>query len=214
MNKVHADTIERLAEELQPVRPMKARDGYLLAGAAGAVTLMAVVLVAGMWDGVVTGEASPFFAVVNGLLLVVGLAGIAASVALAGPHVGNRQDSANWALAMLGVLPLAALASAIGAPAGLSDTLVDPHALTCFLSGSVASALTFVALAFWLKRGAPVSTVSAGTVAGAAAGAVGSFAYGWSCPIDGVAHLGIWHVLPVALCAAIGRIVMPRFLRW
>lgn len=213
MNTRNAALIAELSDELEPVRPMRAREGYAVLALAGAVTIGAVWMVAGLWDGVLTGTASPFFIIINGLLLLVALSAIGASIALASPHVGNRQDGPRWALAMLGVMPLAALGMMLGKGAGLAS-LMDPHALTCFAAGSATSALTFVALAWWLKRGAPVSTALSGTIAGVAAGAAGSFAYGLSCPIDGLAHLGIWHVLPVVLCGVLGRIALPRIIRW
>ena len=90
----------------------------------------------------------------------------------------------------------------------------DPYGLDCFLAGSAFSVLTFAALVGWLRRGAPVSPTLAGTFTGIAAGALGSFAYGLACPIDTLAHLGIWHALPVALGALVGRLGVPPLVRW
>lgn len=213
MNRPNAALIAELTEDLTPVRAMKARDGMLLAGLAGAVTVLAVWLVAGLWDGIVTGEASAFFVVTNGLLLVLGIAAIAAVVSLASPSVGNRHDGPKWALSMVAILPVAALFTLVGLGEGLGAA-VDAYAFHCLASGTAASALTFVALTYWLKRGAPVSVETAGLFAGIASGAIGSFAYGLSCPIDGVMHLGLWHVFPVAIAGLIGRLVLPRLIRW
>lgn len=213
MNRHNAALIAQLTEDLQPVRAMKGRDGLLLAALAGAVTVLAVWLAADLWDGVVTGEASPFFFVTNGLLLVLGLAAVAATVALASPSVGNRQDAPKWSMAMVGILPLTALATVLASGTGLA-ALMDPYSLHCLTAATGASALTFVALTYWLRRGAPVSVQTAGLFAGVASGAIGSFAYGLSCPLDGVAHLGLWHVLPVAITGLVGRAVLPRLIRW
>lgn len=213
MNRNNAALIADLTEDLAPVRAMRPRDGYLLVGLSAAVSLFAVWLIAGLWDGVVTGTASPFFIIANGLLLLVGLAAIGATVALASPHVGSSHDGPGWALAMLGVLPVTALAVVAGT-GGDFASMADPYALSCLASGTAAGSLTFVGLAFWLRRGAPVSTTLAGTMAGIASGAVGSFVYGLSCPIDGLSHLGIWHVLPVMAGGALGRIALPRLIRW
>ena len=213
MNRHNAALIAQLTEDLQPVRAMKGRDGLLLAALAGAVTVLAVWLAADLWDGVVTGEASPFFFVTNGLLLVLGLAAVAATVALASPSVGNRQDAPKWSMAMVGILPLTAVATVLASGTGLA-ALMDPYSLHCLTAATGASALTFVALTYWLRRGAPVSVQTAGLFAGVASGAIGSFAYGLSCPLDGVAHLGLWHVLPVAITGLVGRAVLPRLIRW
>ena len=47
-----------------------------------------------------------------------------------------------------------------------------------------------------------------------AAGAIGTLLYGLSCPIDSVTHLGIWHVVPVAVAAVAGRLIVPRMIAW
>ncbi|GAA4044043.1 NrsF family protein [Parerythrobacter jejuensis] len=213
MNRANQALIAELTEDLQPVRAMKARDGLMLAGLAGAITVLAVWLVAGLWDGIVTGEASAFFLITNGLLLVLGIAAVTAVVALASPSVGNRQDGPKWALSMIAILPVAGLFAALRLGEGIGAA-VDPYAFHCLASGTAASALTFVALTYWLKRGAPVSTETAGLFAGIASGAIGSFAYGLSCPIDGVTHLGLWHVFPIAIAGALGRAILPRIIRW
>lgn len=53
-----------------------------------------------------------------------------------------------------------------------------------------------------------------GFYTGVAAGALGSLAYGLSCPFDAIGHLGIWHVAPVAVSAALGRLGVPVLIRW
>jgi hypothetical protein len=114
---------------------------------------------------------------------------------------------------MVAILPLTAVMTTIAAGHAIAD-LFDAHSMYCLASGMLASLLTFAALTWWLRRGAPVSTAAAGLWAGIAAGAIGSFAYGLSCPIDTVDHLGIWHIAPVAICGALGRIVLPGLIRW
>ena len=213
MNRPNSALIAELTEDLAPVRVMKARDGMFLTGLAGVITVLAVWLAADLWDGMISGEASAFFFVTNGLLLVLGLAAIAAVVALASPSVGNRQDAPTWALGMVAILPITALITTFASGAGVGG-LTDPYSLHCLACGTAASALTFVALTYWLKRGAPVSAETAGLFAGVASGAIGSFAYGLSCPIDGVAHLGLWHVFPVVIAGVIGRVILPRLIRW
>lgn len=213
MNRSTKGLIAELADELVPVRPMQPRRGLELVALAGLATLLAVALVAGLWRGPVMGEATPFFFVTNGLLLLVGIAAASAAVALANPSVGNRHDAPGWASAMLAILPLTAMVTTLASGEGIG-ALIDTASLHCLSSGTAASALTFVALAYWLKRGAPVSTARAGLFAGIAAGAIGGFAYGLSCPIDTVAHLGLWHVAPVAICGLLGRAILPRLIRW
>ncbi|MBT8388033.1 MAG: DUF1109 domain-containing protein, partial [Altererythrobacter sp.] len=66
----------------------------------------------------------------------------------------------------------------------------------------------------WLRPGAPVSQQAAGWFTGIASGAIGTLIYGMSCPVDSVTHMGIWHVVPVAVAAVAGRLIVPKLITW
>ncbi len=205
--------IDQMAAELAPVRALSMRDGMLLVGVAALVTVLAVELVKGLWGGAFDGGASTFFIVANGLFLLLGIAAAAAVIGMASPRVGNRHEGPRWAMAMAGIVPAAAIAAILG-QGNSTGVLADPYGVTCMLSSLVASLLTATALVTWLKRGAPVSVNTAGLYVGVASGALGTVAYGLSCPVDGVMHIGVWHAAPVAIAALVGRFALPGFLRW
>lgn len=205
--------IEQMAADLQPVRTIKFRDGVILVALAAIITVLGVEIVDGLWRGIVNGQASPFFIIGNGLLLILGVSSANSVLKMATPRVGNSHDGPKWAMAMAAVLPLAAFITLAGHDHGMS-ALDDPYGLTCFLSGLVASTVTAGALIYWLRKGAPVSPNTAGLHIGVASTALGSVAYGLSCPLDGVVHLGLWHAAPVVVGAIIGRYALPPLLRW
>ena len=213
MNKNRDNLIAGLTEELTPVRSFKERDGMKLVAIAAAITLAGVLAIEGLWVGAFQGEAAPFFWVTNGLLLLLGLASAGAAIAMASPGVGNRHDAPKWSFAMLGVLPLAAVMSIVshGTETAAHN---DPFALHCFTASLIASIGIGGALTMWLRRGAPVSQETAGWFTGIAAGALGTLLYGLSCPADSVTHLGIWHVVPVAVAAVAGRFIVPKLIAW
>ena len=213
MNDRPNPLIEGLAAELEPVRVPTRREGLAWIALAVAATVLAVELVEGLWRGILAGHASAMFWIANGLLVVLGVAAATSAVTMAGPRVGNRHSAPAWAMAALAVLPLAVLATLVTGSETHSP-LADRHGIGCALGGFAAGTLTAAALVLWLRRGAPVSPAAAGLHAGVAAGALGSAAVGLSCPIDGTMHLGIWHVLPVAMGAAIGRLAIPPLVRW
>lgn len=214
MNQNRDSLIAGLTEELCPVRPFRARDGIILLAVSVMVTLVGIELVEGLWRGILSGEPAPFFWVTSGLLLVLGLAASAAVVTIASPSVGNRHDAPKWASAMLAVLPLAAILSALPHPAAVGAIMADAHASHCVKASLVATSASFLAMVLWLRRGAPVSLDRAGWFTGIGAGALGTLAYGLSCTIDSVTHLGIWHVAPVAIAAIVGRVAVPYLVRW
>lgn len=213
MDRTPNPLIAELSDDLEPVRPMTLREGLVWVGVAIVATLLLVEIIEGLWRGIIAGQASPLFFIANGLLLVLGLASATSTLLMSGPRVGNRHEAPKWALAAVAVLPLAAIATAFQHGA-VHSPLADPYGLECAVYGLSAGILTAGALTLWLRRGAPVSLNAAGFHAGLASGALGSVAYGLSCPLDGAMHLGIWHVIPVAVAGLIGRFAIPPLVRW
>lgn len=205
--------IAQLVDELEPVRPLRIRHGLALVALATGLTIAAVALSQGMWSGPVDGQAAAIFFVANGLIALVGIAAARAVVRMATPRVGVSQTGLRWVLAALAILPVTALlmVARAGTAAGLDHA---PEGLDCFLAGTASGIGVAAALVVWLRRGAPVAPGLAGIYTGIAAGALGAFAHGLSCPFDTIGHLGIWHIAPVAVSAALGRLIVPGLVRW
>ncbi len=213
MERVPNPLVAELANDLAPVRTLKLRDGLALALLALVVTVLLVQLAEGLWMTGMSGHASPFFYIGNGLLLALGAAAAVAVVSMSSPRVGNRYEGPKWAMATAAVLPVAALVNLLAQPGG-PTAYHDQHGVYCLFAGLVCSLLVTTALVLWLRRGAPVSTGTAGLLTGVAATALGSAAYGLSCPIDDVMHIGLWHAAPVLVGAIAGRVLLPPMLRW
>lgn len=213
------DLIAALTEDLTPVKRVDPRQGALLIGFAALVASAISIAVFEFWTGMINGQASGFFWITNGLLLGLGAASTAALVASALPRVGARANAPWWSAAMLAVVPVAALLTLLPIEAGhdhTAGTFADPVLWywECAAYGLVAALLVATASVLFLRRGAPVSMERAGWLTGLASGALGSVAYGVTCPLDTIAHVGIVHVAPVAVAAVIGRFVVPPLIRW
>ena len=212
-NRTQSDLIASLSADLAPVRPLRAATGWALVVCAAIASGAIAVLTMGLSPAFVSGHPASHLVIANGLLLVLGLSAAAAVVAMASPAVGPRHDGPKWALGMVAILPLAAVLLMIASAD--FDVLAHPVAgLDCALMGTLFGSLTAAALVMWLRRGAPVSLTRAGFYVGVAAGALGSVGYGLSCPWDSFEHIGIWHVMPVAICAGLGAAIVPRLVRW
>lgn len=208
-----SDFIAQMADDLTPVTPIRPLHAWLGVALAVVVTVMALMVVEGLWSGLTMGEASAYFFIVHGLLLVMGIAAATNVIRMARPRVGNDYSGAKWATGMVAVLPFAALWSLFSAP-----ELAHAHSLawglSCVAAATLSSSLTFVVLIMWLRRGAPVSLRSAGWQSGVAAGGMGTVAYALCCPLDDIVHLGIYHVAPIGITALIGAVVVPKLVRW
>lgn len=211
MNNRSEFHIQQLVEDLQPRAPMKRWNGWALVLAALAATIAVVALGFGLARA---GVSAPIYVLANGLMLVLGTAASLAVISMAMPRVGRRHDAPKWAMASVGLVPLAAIGAALSDGAGAAVVGANDHDLACLVLGSLFATITAGVLLYWLRRGAPVSPNRAGLYLGLASGAMGTFAYGLSCPVLSVGHVGIWHVLPILLWAVLGRLTVPIVIRW
>lgn len=214
MNTSTDRLIESLTGQLTPVRALRMRDGLALTLAAGALTIAVVLGWLGLRRELLAGEASAMFVIANGLILLLGLAAAAAVVRMGSPQVGNRHEGWKWALAMAGLLPLAALVRLARHWQEWPQITSGIQGPDCMLHALVLSVFTAAALTLWLRRGAPASPPLAGMLTGIAAGALGTFAYGLACPVETIYHLGVWHSLPMVVGALVGRFAIAKLISW
>jgi len=209
------DLIAALTEDVTPVKRVRSADGMALIAFATIIAAVVSISVYEWWDGLLTGEASGYFLITHGLLLLLGAASGAGLVNGAMPRVGAQSSSAFWGALMIGVLPVGAVLSLLSGHGNHAhEGLNDPVAMMCLTGSLSAAAIVMVASVLWLRRGAPVSIERSGWLTGLAAGALGAVAYGITCPLDTFSHVGLWHVAPVAISAVIGRLVVPPLIRW
>lgn len=214
--------IAALADDLAPVERLKPALGIWLIAFAALVAGLCCVVIFEFWSGMLTGEASAFYWITNGMLLLLGAASTSGLVASALPRVGARGHAPYWSAAMLAMAPVAAIITVFlleanhDPSAAASSVLTDPVTWhwECGLNGTVAGFVVALAGVLYLRRGAPVAPRRSGWLTGLAAGSLGAFGYNITCSLDTVAHVGVWHTLPVLAWAVIGRIAVPRLIRW
>lgn len=210
--------IASLTEDLTPVKAIRPREGVAMIVFGGIIASLACVFIFGFWTGMFTGQASGFFWITNGLLAICGAASTAALAATGVPKVGARSTAPAWATAMLAIMPLTAIITFLTLEPGHNHVghLMQPSMadLKCAACALAASFVVSAACVIYLRRSAPVSLESAGWLTGLASGSLGALAYGITCPLDDITHLGIYHVLPVAAAAIISRYAVPPLIRW
>lgn len=205
--------IDRLSGEAAAVQPMKSSRGRLLLAAVAALSVAMAYEVYGLREDVMAMNPPPMLAVSLGLFAILAIAAGSSAVRMARPQVGAGQSGAPWALAATMLLPLTALISLYSNPS-MASGLGTHQGMRCLTFGLVTGSATLAFLTLWLRKGAPVAPERSAWFAGLAAGAVGAFANSLECPVDSIAHLGLWHVGEVILGGLIGRLVLPPLLRW
>lgn len=205
--------IDSLAQEAVPVRPQSAWTGRILLGLVGLATVAVTFLLFGLRDDVARLAPAPAIALAAGLMALVAVAAGVNAVRMARPQVGSQSSGPAWALAALMVVPAVALIGIAADPARIAGLSPDTG-LFCLVLGLLAGTATIGFLYWWQRRGAPVQPERAAWFAGLAGGAVGALAVTLECPLDSLAHVGVWHVAAVPLSGLAARLILPRFLRW
>ena len=206
--------LDSLVADLKPVAPLRQGMGMAFASLALALGATLVVAVLGLRRDLAAGHPDPFVLTAAGVFLVLALASAWGAIDMARPAVGIRRDGWGWTAAMAAVVPGSALALILTDLVTGQAIDFDRGGIVCLALGIGIGLLTGGALILWLRRGAPSSPTRAGLLIGVAAGAAGIFAVSLWCPHDSLLHIGIWHGATVVFAGLLGRIGLPRLLRW
>jgi hypothetical protein len=204
-----AHVIDSLVADLAPVAPMHSGPAIARTAAAVLASVALIALSLGQRDHV-----SALFLLSAGLFLVLGIATALTLIAMSRPQVGSDRTGWGWAAAMAALLPATTLVLGFShMPSAWAES--DPGAgLLCLAMGLVAGLASAAVLIAWLRRGAPTSPERAGWIVGIAAGSLGMFAFSLYCPDDSIYHIGLWHSASVVTAALLGRLIVPRLIRW
>ncbi|RDV07683.1 DUF1109 domain-containing protein [Sphingorhabdus pulchriflava] len=205
--------ILQLVDELEPVRPMSMRRALILPVGMTVAAIAIIAAYAGLRADLMAGAPHPMFLLRAGTLLLLGLVCAATLLAMANPGVGRHSNGWKTALAAALLFPLAATILAVAEqPSGSSGTMQS--GIQCLTFSFVGGFATATPMVLWLRRGAPVAPEKAGWLTGLAAGGLGAFAYNFHCPFNSIVYTGFWYSLAVGICALLGRLIVPRLIRW
>jgi hypothetical protein len=212
-DRIQSFDIEMMVAELEPVRAFRLSRGIIMVAALVSAAIVMILTIKGMRADLRAANPDPMFLLRAGLLLLLGSASGFAVLSMASPAVGKPGQSWKMALAAAALFPLAALILAMTGGGG--EAVHNFHyGLDCLKFSIIGALATAIPMVFWLRRGAPTSPNRAGWLTGVASGGLGSFAYGLHCPFNDVVYIGLWYTLAVGICAVIGRLIVPRLIRW
>jgi hypothetical protein len=205
--------IQSLVDDLEPVRSVNPKRSMLLPVAAMLLALTVIVLWLGPRADIMAGEPSSMFLLRGGILLLLALSSLWAVVRMASPSVGRHDNNWKVALAAAALFPVAAILVAMKKDP-MPEITATRDGMECLRMSVISGLFTAIPMVLLLRHGAPTSPNRAGWVTGFAAGGLGAFAYSMHCPANGIIYIGLWYTLAVGICAVLGRLVVPRLIRW
>ncbi|WP_295526518.1 NrsF family protein [Novosphingobium sp. Chol11] len=209
--------IDQMVADLTPVDPLRLVDGVIAGLAATALVVGAVALLFGWRDDLLAGQPSLLVVARSGILLLAGAALLMAVVLGALPGRDDRAARRAGTL-LLGLFPLGLAVltgQAVISRTGLSYAEVGAlSAARCFVISLCCALVVAGAVVAWLRRAAPTDLARAGWLTGAAAGALGTFAYSLFCPSNSLAFAVTVYPAAILLAALLSRLVVPQVVRW
>jgi hypothetical protein len=210
--------IDSLAADIQPMKSIKPSMGVTVVLLATFVAALGVIAYFGARSDISAGAPDPIVLVRGMLLILLGLATSFAVSNAARPAVGQGHNGWLWALAAAMVLPLAALLlygyHMMRAEPFAAGEMDFHYGMACLGISAASALLIGAAQTLWLQRGAPTDLNRAGWLVGLAAGSFGTFSYSLHCPSNSIYYVGLFYALAVALCAVMGRLIVPRLIKW
>jgi hypothetical protein len=206
--------IERLAADVERVRPHAVPKRVLLGLALGALASALLLLSAmGLRSDLVAALQSGFFWLKGAYALSLALVASAMVIELARP--GGAASKQSWLILPILGLAGASLGQLLYAPQDMwLALLLGKSWLVCPLRILALAAPIFVALLWSFRRLAPTDLRSAGAAAGLLSGAMAAVIYCLSCPETSAIFLLAWYNLGIGLAGALGALLGPKFLRW
>jgi hypothetical protein len=206
--------IQRLAENVKPVRPLLNPWIRTAVWLALSVLYIAIVfLVMTPRHDLFDALSEPRFVIEQVSALLTGIAAAAASFATVVPGYSRR-------LLLLPLLPLAGWLGSLGqgclqdlvrrGPQGLSLQ----HDPACFLFIVFLGVVPGIAIIMMLRRGAPLTPHLTAAIGGLAAAGIGNFALRLMHPEDVSVMLLVWHVGGVVVLSALAGSAGRYFLNW
>jgi hypothetical protein len=205
--------INILSTNLEPVKRGQVAKTLALALIAGGAASFCVML------GTVGLRSGPTFSLnflAVKLLFTLSLLGMGTVLLarLARPGQSGKRLSTLTLLPFLVIAIAGAVALGFENPMMWGKMLLGMNWVTCLLCIPLFAVIPFVALIWFLRRGASTDLRHTGAIAGLVAGALGATAYAFHCADDSIPFIAVWYGAMVSLCAFIGALLGPRLLRW
>jgi hypothetical protein len=207
--------VDRLSQNLRPVRPRSIMREALLLVVLGAIEVAAFLGMGFMRPDMPVAMETPSFwwkLASTGLIATLG-AGVAL---LSADPVRSPRRGLRWILACVVVIFATGwLIDAAGdGVAELVRRLDWTHGLQCVWKMVTLSIPPAIALGGLIRRGAPTDRSGTALAAGLSSAGWGAFVFVFACPSDDPLYIAVWYTVGCSIVTVLGRAVLARLSRW
>jgi hypothetical protein len=207
--------VDRLAQNLRPVRPRSIWQEALLLLLLGVVEIGAFLGMGFMRpDMPVAMEAPSFWWKLSSMGLIAFLgSGVAL---LSADPVRSPRRGLRWILVCIAAIFASGWAiDATGAGmAGLVRRLDWTQGLQCVWKMMVLSIPPAIVLGGLIRRGAPIDRSGTALAAGLSSAAWGAFVFVFACPSDDPLYIAVWYTIGCSIVTLLGGVILMRLARW
>jgi hypothetical protein len=209
------ELIEVLATNLEPIKGGELRNTVMIALGIGAAAALCLVLAMFGLPAAAPGGALSLVKMLA-LAFTLGLVAAGASLLIRSARPG---EPGRKLLALIGLLFLAIFLAAVVTlllthPAAWGGIVFGPQWAACLVCIPLFAVAPFASLVWALRRGAPTNLVGTGAIAGLVAGALGAAVFAIHHSGGSIPFIAFWYGGPILVCAVVGALLGPRFLRW
>jgi hypothetical protein len=207
--------VDRLSQNLRPVRPRSIKREALLLFVLGAIEVAAFVIMGFMRPDMPMAMETPSFwwkLVSMGFIAVIG-AGVAL---MSADPVRSPRRGLRWILACIAVIFATGwLIDAAGDGVGELVRRLDwTHGLQCVWKMAALSIPPAIALGGLIRRAAPTDRSGTALAAGLSSAAWGAFVFVFACPSDDPLYIAVWYTVGCSIVTVVGRAGLLWLSRW
>jgi hypothetical protein len=205
--------VDRLSQNLRPVRPRSIKREALLLFVLGAIEVTAFVGMGFMRPDMPMETPSFWWKLVStGLIAVLG-AGVAL---MSADPVRSPRRGLRWILACIAaIFATGWLIDAAGDGVGELVRRLDwTHGLQCVWKMVALSIPPAIALGGLIRRAAPTDRSGTALAAGLSSAAWGAFVFVFACPSDDPLYIAVWYTAGCSIVTVLGRAALLRLSRW
>jgi hypothetical protein len=211
----HDRLIERLTEDLKPVRRRRPSQDLAIVAAICAIELALFFAMGAARPDAMKMMHQPSVCWRLGSLGLIALTSGALAILSFNPAYSPKRGI-SWVALIVVICLVSGMLIGAGPDAHFSiiRRLYWQGGLQCTTKVVLLSIPPVIGLALLMRRGAPTDIRRTALLSGLAAASWGAFVFVFACPSDDPLYIAVWYSAGCGIVTALSRLVLPRLARW